>query len=99
MADMDESDLSDMVEQSPVKTYVVEYREPSTNGRPGKTVGACLTEQQADGLSMNYSYFEPDDPGRNGLGNYIILDHISREARAGLPYAHLRPEGQTTEIT
>src|SRR3546814_16925398 len=54
MADMDESDFSDMVEQSPVKTYVVEYREPSTNGRPGKLVGACLTDPQADGLSMIY---------------------------------------------
>ena len=36
MVDMDESDFSDMVEQSPVKTYVVEYREPSVDGRPGQ---------------------------------------------------------------
>src|SRR3546814_20022699 len=89
MADMDESDFSDMVEQSPVKTYVVEYREPSTNGRPGKLVGACLTDQQADGLSMIYSFFEPDDPGRHGLGTYIILAHITRTASAGLPHAYL----------
>lgn len=89
MADMDESDFSDMVEQSPVKTYVVEYREPSTNGRPGKLVGACLTDQQADGLSMIYSFFEPDDHDRTGLGTYIILDHITRAARAGLPYVYL----------
>ncbi len=89
MADMDESDFSDMVEQSPVKTYVVEYREPSTNGRPGKLVGACLTDQQADGLSMIYSFFEPEDHDRPGLGTYIILDHITRAARAGLPYVYL----------
>mgnify|MGYP003575324024 CR=1 FL=1 len=89
MVDMDESDFSDMVEQSPVKTYVVEYREPSTNGRPGKLVGACLTDQQADGLSMIYSFFEPDDHDRTGLGTYIILDHITRAARAGLPYVYL----------
>jgi arginine-tRNA-protein transferase len=30
MAEMDESDFADMVEQTPVRTYIVEYREPST---------------------------------------------------------------------
>jgi arginine-tRNA-protein transferase len=89
MVDMDESDFADMVEQSPVKTYVVEYREPSVDGRPGRLVGACLTDQQADGLSMIYSFFEPDDERRSGLGTYIILDHIVRAARAGLPYVYL----------
>jgi arginine-tRNA-protein transferase len=78
-----------MVEQSPVKTYVVEYREPSVDGRPGRLIGACLTDQQADGLSMIYSFFEPDLPDRPGLGTYIILDHIVRAARAGLPYVYL----------
>jgi arginyl-tRNA--protein-N-Asp/Glu arginylyltransferase len=89
MVDMDESDFADMVEQSPVKTYVVEYREPSMNGRPGRLVGACLTDQQADGLSMIYSFFEPDDNSRPGLGTYIILDHIVRAGHAGLPYVYL----------
>jgi arginine-tRNA-protein transferase len=89
MVDMDESDFADMVEQSPVKTYVVEYREPSLDGRPGRLVGACLTDQQADGLSMIYSFFEPDDERRSGLGTYIILDHVVRAARAGLPYVYL----------
>ena len=89
MVGMDESDFADMVEQSPVKTYVIEYREPSVDGRQGRLVGACLTDQQADGLSMIYSFFEPDDPLRPGLANYIILDHIVRAGRAGLPYVYL----------
>jgi arginine-tRNA-protein transferase len=89
MVDMDESDFADMVEQSPVKTYVVEYREPSVDGRPGRLVGACLTDQQSDGLSMIYSFFEPDDERRSGLGTYIILDHILRAGKAGLPYVYL----------
>lgn len=89
MIDMDESDFADMVEQSPVRTFVIEYREPSQDGRPGRLVGACLTDQQADGLSMIYSFFEPDDPSRPGLGTYIILDHIVRAGRAGLPYVYL----------
>jgi arginine-tRNA-protein transferase len=89
MVGMDESDFSDMIEQSPVKTYVIEYREPAIGGRPGRLVGACLTDQQADGLSMIYSFFEPDDPARPGLGTYIILDHIVRAGKAGLPYVYL----------
>ena len=39
-------------------TYVVEYREPPVDGRPGRLVGACLTDQQADGLWMIYSFFD-----------------------------------------
>jgi arginine-tRNA-protein transferase len=89
MVGMDEGDFADMVEQSPVKTYVIEYREPSVEGRQGRLVGACLTDQQGDGLSMIYSFFEPDDPARAGLGTYIILDHITRAGRAGLPYVYL----------
>ena len=89
MIDMDENDFADMVEQSPVKTFLIEYREPSNGERPGRLVGACLTDQQADGLSMIYSFFEPEDPARPGLGTYIILDHIVRAARAGLPYVYL----------
>jgi arginyl-tRNA--protein-N-Asp/Glu arginylyltransferase len=89
MVGMDESDFADMIEQSPVRTYVIEYREPAKDGRQGRLVGACLTDQQADGLSMIYSFFEPDDPLRPGLGTYIILDHIVRAGKAGLPYVYL----------
>lgn len=89
MVEMDEHDFADMVEQSPVKTYVIEYREPSVDGRLGRLVGACLTDQQADGLSMIYSFFEPDHAERSGLGTFIILDHIVRAGRAGLPYVYL----------
>jgi arginine-tRNA-protein transferase len=89
MADMDESDFADMVEQSPVKTFVIEYREPSLDGRPGKLVGACLTDQQADGLSMIYSFYDPESETRRGLGTFIILDHILRAGRSGLPYVYL----------
>jgi arginine-tRNA-protein transferase len=83
MAEMDELDFADMVEQTPVETYVVEYREPG-----GKLVGACLTDHQADGLSMIYSFFDPDGE-RQGLGTFIIMDHILRAARTGLPYVYL----------
>ena len=89
MAEMDEFDFADMVEQTPVTTYLVEYREPSDDGRPGRLVGACLTDQQSDGLSMVYSFFEPDLANRPGLGTFIILDHIERARAARLPFVYL----------
>ena len=89
MAGMDEADYADMVEQTPVNSYVIEYREPPVNGARGRLVGACLTDQQADGLSMIYSFFDTSLAERPGLGTFIILDHIARAHRAGLPYVYL----------
>ena len=89
MAAMDGHDYADMIEQSPVDTVVVEYREPPVDGRPGRLVGCCLTDKQSDGLSMIYSFFETENPQRPGLGNFIIMDHILRAGRAGLPYVYL----------
>lgn len=89
MATMDEVDYADMVEHTPVTSYVIEYREPSTGSQPGRLVGACLTDRQGDGLSMIYSFYDPEHATRTGLGNYIILDHIRRAASEGLPYVYL----------
>ncbi|MDC0887071.1 arginyltransferase [Altererythrobacter sp.] len=89
MAAMDEMDYADMVEHTPVSSYVTEYREPTESGAPGRLVGACLTDRQGDGLSMIYSFYDPEHEKRSGLGNYIILDHIRRAAEDGLPYVYL----------
>ncbi len=90
MTSMDEVDFADMVEHTPVTSYVIEYREPSEDGVvPGRLVGACLTDRQGDGLSMIYSFYDPDHEVRSGLGNYIILDHIDRAAKMGLDYIYL----------
>jgi arginine-tRNA-protein transferase len=89
MAGMDEMDYADMVEQSPVNSVVVEYREPGRGGVPGRLIGCCLTDRQADGLSMIYSFFATDEDARPALGNFIILDHIARTREAGLPYVYL----------
>lgn len=89
MASMDEVDFADMVEHTPVDSYLVEYREPTADGTPGRLVGACLTDKQGDGLSMIYSFYDPDHAERAGLGNYIILDHINRASEMGLPYVYL----------
>lgn len=89
MAAMEEGDFADMVEHTPVSSFVVEYREPDTDGGPGRLIGACLTDFQADGLSMIYSFYDPDHPMRGGLGTFIILDHIRRAASMGLPHVYL----------
>lgn len=90
MSGMDEVDFADMVEHTPVTSYVIEYREPSPDGvKPGRLVGACLTDKQGDGLSMIYSFYDPEHETRSGLGNYIILDHIRRAADMGLSYVYL----------
>jgi arginine-tRNA-protein transferase len=89
MAAMDEVDFADMVEHTPVSSFVSEYREPSGDGGAGRLVGACLTDRQGDGLSMIYSFFDPEHESRGGLGNYIILDHIRRAAAEGLPFVYL----------
>ena len=89
MTEMDEMDYSDMVEQSPVQSYVIEYREDTKDGSRGNLVGACLTDKQSDGLSMIYSFFDAEHPDRSGLGNFIIMDHINRARKAGLPYVYL----------
>lgn len=89
MTTMDEVDFADMVEHTPVTSYVIEYREPSADGVvPGRLVGACLTDRQCDGLSMIYSFYDPESE-RQGLGNYIILDHIRRATDMGLGYVYL----------
>lgn len=89
MAAMDEVDFADMIEHTPVTSFIVEYREPTANGEPGRLVGACLTDRQNDGLSMIYSFYDPEHMERSGLGNYIILDHIRRAAEDNLPYVYL----------
>ncbi|EZP53514.1 MULTISPECIES: arginyltransferase [Sphingomonas] len=92
MAGMDEDDYADMIEHSPVNSMIVEYRTRTADGSRGELVGACLTDRQADGLSMIYSFFAADTEGgdgRPGLGNVIIMDHIMRARESGLPYVYL----------
>ncbi len=89
MTQMEESDFADMVEHTSVTSYVIEYREPGIGSEPGRLVGACLTDYQGDGLSMIYSFYDPEHEDRAGLGNFIILDHIRRAAEIGLPYVYL----------
>ena len=93
MADMTVLDYAMMVEDSHVETRIVEFRRRGPDSRitgrgNGPLLGVALTDVLSDGLSMVYSFFDPDAGGRS-LGTFIILDHISRARRLGLPYVYL----------
>jgi arginine-tRNA-protein transferase len=93
MADMTVLDYAMMVEDSHVETRVVEYRrrgpgERSTGRGAGALIGVALTDVLSDGLSMVYSFYDPDVAARS-LGTFMILDHITRARTMGLAYVYL----------
>lgn len=89
MAEMDVFEFAAMVEETPVRSRVVEYRTLGTDQDPQPTLSAvCLTDVLSDGLSMVYSFFDPAAASRS-LGTYVILDHIEMAIAAGLPYVYL----------
>lgn len=94
MADMTVLDFAAMIEDSFVDTEVIEYRlRPEfplagPDHQQGELIAVALTDKLHDGLSMVYSFFEPDAAHRS-LGNFMILDHIERARKLGLPYVYL----------
>jgi arginine-tRNA-protein transferase len=92
MADMTVLDYAMMVEDSHITTKIVEYRRRTPDsgftGRGGELLAVSLTDVLGDGLSMVYSYFDPDEASRS-LGTFAILDHIARAREMRLPYLYL----------
>ena len=88
MADMDIFEFAAMIEETPIRSRVIEYTAPENSDSARKLAAVCLTDVLDDGLSMVYSFFEPA-LDRDSLGTYIILDHIRIAAEAGLPYVYL----------
>lgn len=89
MADMDIYEFAAMIEETPVRSRVVEYYRDVDGGSGRQVLSAvCLTDVLEDGLSMVYSFFEPETQA-NSPGSYIILDHIQIALAAGLPYVYM----------
>ncbi|CAJ0850685.1 Aspartate/glutamate leucyltransferase [freshwater sediment metagenome] len=90
MADMSMVDYQMMVEDSHVDTRLIEYRLPAEapGGDADRLIACCLTDRLADGLSMVYSFYEPDMENRS-LGAFMILDHVDRARAAGVPHLYL----------
>lgn len=86
MTQMGFVDYEYMVEDTPVHSVLVEYRLRDHPSRP--LLAVALTDVMPDGLSMVYSFYDPGHDHR-GLGNYVILDHISQVRAAGLSHVYL----------
>lgn len=100
MTDMCADDFAAMIEDTPIKTEVIEYwgsveprgtdggRENFGGDSPENLIAACLTDRLSDGLSLVYSFFNPDLAYRS-LGRFMILDHIKLAAALELPFVYL----------
>ena len=83
MSDMDFVRYEMMIEECSTETYILEYRDST-----GTLIACVLIDQLLDGLSMVYSFFDPEEHKRS-LGNLMILDHIQRCRDLDLPYLYL----------
>lgn len=86
MTQMSYQDYEYMVEDTPVQSVLVEYRLRGVAGQP--LVAVALTDVMPDGLSMVYSFYDPDLAHRS-LGTFLILDHIAQVRSANLDYVYL----------
>ena len=92
MADMSVLDYSMMIEDSHVDTRIVEYRRRNidsflTGRGEGPLMGVCLSDILVDGLSMVYSFYDVGEQERS-LGTFMILEHIERARKLGLPHVY-----------
>ena len=93
MAKMTSLDFAMMVEDTHVNTQIIEYRKRGpdsgiTGCGEGPLLAVGLCDILADGLSMVYSFFDVEAAARS-LGTFMILDHIERARKLGLPYLYL----------
>jgi arginyl-tRNA--protein-N-Asp/Glu arginylyltransferase len=86
MSDMTYRDYVNMVGGSPVQSLMFEYRRGDDPNAP--LIAVSITDVLRDGLSMVYTFFDPEQSKR-GLGHYMILDHILHAAELGLPHVYL----------
>ena len=83
MAGMSFGEYVMMAEDGAQRTHIAEYRDPAD-----RLIAAALTDTLKDGVSLVYSYFDPDMP-RRSLGGFMILDAVRQAADKGLPYVYL----------
>ena len=82
MADMDVFEFAAMIEETPIRTRVIEYADGDD------LIAVCLTDVLEDGVSMVYSFYTPNRP-KASLGTWMVLDHIDIARDNGLPYVYL----------
>ncbi|WP_041794260.1 arginyltransferase [Pararhodospirillum photometricum] len=84
MALMGFFDYRSMIEDSPIRTALAEFRDPA-----GVLKAACLIDHLSDGLSAVYSFFDTTLPPQRSLGTWIVLWLIEETLRQGLDYVYL----------
>ena len=56
----------------------------ASRGEKQPLIAVALCDRLSDGISMVYSFYEPE-AAKRGLGTYMILDHIAYARRLGVP--------------
>jgi len=83
MASMSYGDYRGMVEDSPVRTKIAEFRD-----RSSRLVAASLVDLLDDGISAVYSFYDPRQK-KQSLGTWSILWLVEECRRNGRPYVYL----------
>ena len=83
MATMTRAEYRGMVEDSAVRTALVEFRDPAAT-----LVAVSLIDRLDDGISAVYNFFDPAQ-SRRSLGTWSILWLVEECRRHGLPYVYL----------
>ena len=83
MASMTYGDYRGMVEESPVRTKIAEFRDHSD-----RLVAASLIDLLDDGVSAVYSFYDPRQTKRS-LGTWSILWLVEECRRRARPYVYL----------
>ena len=83
MAAMNFQEFSNMIHNSPIETFLIEYRD-ITN----ELVACIMIDVQKDGLSAVYSFFDPLLANRS-LGTFMILDMIDLVKEMEKSYLYL----------
>jgi arginine-tRNA-protein transferase len=83
MAAMSYADYRSMVEDTPLRTVIAEFRDAA-----GTLIAATLLDRLDDGVSAVYSFYDPGYEKRS-LGTWSILWLVEECRRQGLPYVYL----------
>jgi arginine-tRNA-protein transferase len=83
MAAMSYADYRSMVEDTPLRTVIAEFRAAT-----GELVAASLLDRLDDGVSAVYSFFDAAAEKRS-LGTWSILWLVEECRRQGLPHVYL----------
>ena len=83
MASMSFRDFHAMIEDSPIDTRIIEFRDPEDT-----LVAVMLADRQVDALSAVYSLFDPD-LDKYSLGTYMILWLVQQAINQSLLHVYL----------